>query len=666
MAKDNMPMTASLSRAMPPLAFGLRLWASVCLALLLAFWLQLDNPFWAGTSAAIVCQPSLGASLRKASFRLIGTVTGAVALVAMMSAFPQSRAGFILTLAAWCGLCGFAATVLQNFASYAAALAGYTAAIIAADAIGTPNAAFLLAVARASEICLGIVCAGVVLTLTGRGTARARAATTLATIAREIGLGIRATLFGAGGPLIESAPARRALIGRASALSALLDEAVGESPDLRVRSSTLQAAVDGLFQALSGWRMVATHLEAIAPAQAAVDAAPTCEALPPGPAMVMAAESSPAETRDRCRAAARALVALHVQTTGAALVAAGGADALLGLERALNGVALLIEPSLAEVRRGQAALRAPDLLPAMVNGIRSCLTVLVLALFWIVTAWPSGTTALLFGAIVVLLLSPRGESAISSALGFLGGTLFTASLAAVADFALLPNAEGFLHLALVLGLFLVPLAALSAGDRYKSFFIAAATNFVPLLAPANLPSYDTVSFYNSTVAIVAGVGGGVLLMAVLPQLSPPRRLTRLRNLTLRDLRRLATRRRPGTQHQWAALLYGRIAALPDCASPLERGEMVAALYVGEAMLRLRQLAARVGGAAMVQDVLRAMAQRRPDAAAAALRHFDAEVASRTEPHGQILRARAVILAMQEVLARHGRYFSAEGGSDAVL
>ena len=50
----------------PPLLFGLRLWASVCLALYVAFWLQLDNAYWAGTSAAIVCQPQLGASMRKA------------------------------------------------------------------------------------------------------------------------------------------------------------------------------------------------------------------------------------------------------------------------------------------------------------------------------------------------------------------------------------------------------------------------------------------------------------------------------------------------------------------------------------------------------------------------------------------------------------------------
>jgi Fusaric acid resistance protein family len=75
----------------PPLLFGLRLWASVCLALYVAFWLELDNAYWAGTSAAIVCQPHLGASLRKGWFRMIGTVVGAVAIVVLTACFPRLR-----------------------------------------------------------------------------------------------------------------------------------------------------------------------------------------------------------------------------------------------------------------------------------------------------------------------------------------------------------------------------------------------------------------------------------------------------------------------------------------------------------------------------------------------------------------------------------------------
>ena len=70
---------------MAALFYGVRLWAAVCLALFVAFWLELDDPYWAGATAAVVFQPVLGASLRKAWFRLIGTVMGAIAAVVLES-----------------------------------------------------------------------------------------------------------------------------------------------------------------------------------------------------------------------------------------------------------------------------------------------------------------------------------------------------------------------------------------------------------------------------------------------------------------------------------------------------------------------------------------------------------------------------------------------------
>src|SRR6516165_4413350 len=111
-------LTESLGAYGEPLLFGLRLWASVCLALFVAFRLQLDDPFWAGTSAAIVCQPQLGASLRKGWFRMIGTVLGATMIVVLTAFFPQDRIAYLGLLALWCSICAFGATVLRNFASY--------------------------------------------------------------------------------------------------------------------------------------------------------------------------------------------------------------------------------------------------------------------------------------------------------------------------------------------------------------------------------------------------------------------------------------------------------------------------------------------------------------------------------------------------------------------
>jgi uncharacterized membrane protein YccC len=68
---------------------------------------------------------------------MIGTVVGATAIVVLTACFPQDRIAFLGILALWGGISAFAATLLRNFASYSAALAGYTAAIIAADTLGT-------------------------------------------------------------------------------------------------------------------------------------------------------------------------------------------------------------------------------------------------------------------------------------------------------------------------------------------------------------------------------------------------------------------------------------------------------------------------------------------------------------------------------------------------
>src|SRR3954454_3959104 len=257
-------LTGALSAGGEPLLFSIRLCASVCLALFVAFWLQLDNPFWAGASAAIVCQPQLGASLRKGWFRIIGTVTGAAMIVILSALFPQDRIAFLGLLALWGGLCAFAATAFRNFSSYSASLAGYTAAIIAADNLGATGGAtsdvFLLAVTRASEICVGIACAGIVLAGTDLGGAQRRLAESFANLAAEImGRFIR-MLDPAEPQLPDTKAERREFARRVIALDPIIDQALGESSHMRYHSPNLQTAMYGLFGALDGWRGVAAHL----------------------------------------------------------------------------------------------------------------------------------------------------------------------------------------------------------------------------------------------------------------------------------------------------------------------------------------------------------------------------------------------------------------------
>jgi uncharacterized membrane protein YccC len=150
----------------------------------------------------LVCQPLLGASLRKGWFNMIGTLVGAVAIVVLTACFPQNRAGFLVGLALWGAACALVATLLRNFASYAAALAGFTAAIIAGDELGAiggaDGEAFALAITRVSEIWIGIACAGIVLAGTDLGGAPRRLAARFGALSVQIvsGLGSALTLPG--------------------------------------------------------------------------------------------------------------------------------------------------------------------------------------------------------------------------------------------------------------------------------------------------------------------------------------------------------------------------------------------------------------------------------------------------------------------------------------
>jgi uncharacterized membrane protein YccC len=651
----------------PPLTFGLRLWASVSLALYVAFWLQLDNAYWAGTSAALVCQPHLGASLRKAWFRMIGTIVGAIVIVVMTASFPQDRLLFLTSLALWGGVCAFAATLLRNFAAYAAALAGYTAAIIAGDQLGAVGGAngdaFMLAVIRVSEICIGIVSAGIVLTGTDLGTARRRLATMFAGLTAGIWASFTATLASAGPEFSDTQPIRRDFIRRVIALDPLIDETIGESSQIRYHSPVLQKAVDGLFTALAGWRAMANHLARLSADQGRPEASTIMQCiapeqpLPVDPARWMA---DPTGLHRICELTARRLMALPASTPSLRLLADKAAEALIGISQALNGLALLVRDPARRVRRrpGFVHLRVPDWLPALVNAGRAFVTIGAVALFWVVTGWPNGAGAITWTAITAILFATRADQAFAVAVGFTVGNGLAAVLAAIAAFAVLPGMETFAGFSIALGLFLVPAGALMAQPWKAALFTPMGANFVPLLAPANQMTYDPGQFYNSSLALVVGCAAGALAFRLLPPVSPAFRTRRLLALTLRDLRRLAMGR---IHNDWNGLVHGRLSAMPAEATPLQRAQLLAALSAGTEIMRLRHAACQFGLSACPDPAFAAVARGNSGIAITRLAQFDAVLAAHGSigPEGQItLRARGSILVLSEVLTQHAIYFDA--------
>ncbi|HDR9726477.1 TPA: FUSC family protein, partial [Burkholderia aenigmatica] len=145
---------------LPPgaLGFALRNTAASLLALYIAFRMNLDDPKWAASTVWIVAQGSRGMGLSKSQYRILGTAIGAAVALLLTGAFAQTPELFLPALAAWIGLCAGVATFLRNFRAYAAVLAGYTAAIIAMDAVSAPLHAFDIATARFLYVVVGILC----------------------------------------------------------------------------------------------------------------------------------------------------------------------------------------------------------------------------------------------------------------------------------------------------------------------------------------------------------------------------------------------------------------------------------------------------------------------------------------------------------------------------
>ena len=148
---------------------------------------------------------------------------------------------------------------------------------------------------------------------------------------------------------------------------------------------------------------------------------------------------------------------------------------------------------------------------------------------------------------------------------------------------------------------------------------------------------------------------------LLPPLSPALRVRRLLALTSRDLRRLAIAPVFPTPDDWDSRIYGRLMALPDQATPLQRAQLVAALSVGAEIIGLRQMATYLWTTAELDAALNDIGLGQSTKAIAKLRQFDDRLAATHETGtaaAVVLRGRGRVLIICEAIAEHGHYFDA--------
>ena len=578
-------------------AFALRNWLASMLALYIAFALQLDSPVWAWLTVWIVAQPTPGMVLSKSLYRVIGTIAGAALAIVLISLFAQTPELFVVALGLLVGGCTVASNILTNFRAYATVLAGYTAGIIASDAINAPDQVFFIAMARAAAILVGIACGILVNSLfaphRAEGVTRRRLADILKAAAHR-------AVFPWQGSQEDRLKVGIALIADAIAINTLIEYAAAESGIFRLQANNARSLLSHIFGLISARRSLDAHLRRCGwPKHEALQifhgiVIDLLNELPP-----QLDQGKVDEQLEAIGEIRRQLALLHPEdepepveeVISARLVIDRIDDFLEHLGHALNNWRDIVEERWQ--RQPTRVLNFHrDVRAAWINGLRAFAAICITGAFWIGSAWPHGPEALVFVAIMLSLFSsfPRPDR--------VGFAFFLASSPAVVlgllcKFLILPLSSGFEYLMVATSFFLIPLGLVMANPATTMAAVAFSFVFLNLADPANPMSYDLADSMNSGIAIEFGVLAGVMAYVLILPPNPHAARSYVTYRMRLGLGLLATNHPIPDFSHWETRMYDRVHRLHDPQNPsgwhtdewFEAG--LGALTLGNEILRLR-------------------------------------------------------------------------------
>ena len=510
--------------------------AKVLLAALLTLWLamrlELPQPSTATITVFIVMQPQSGQVFAKSFYRILGSLVGLTVMVALIAIFAQQRELFLLVSALWIGLCTVGAARYRDFRSYACVLAGYTATLIGLPATLHPEAAFMSAIWRVLEISLGILCSMVV-----SATLFPQTSTTAMRSALYQRFGAFAGFVLdnlGGGDRGQFEAANVAFASQAVGLEALRSVTRFEDPHMRLRSGRLSrlnnefmvltTRYHALHQLLS--RLRAQEADAVLRAlQPCLDELAQVLAPWRGQSVTdrdaerLAAQLESHRTRmmQRIRAG-RAQLLAELDDPAALLDYNTAGELLYRLADDLYNYALT-HASLAAHKHERENWKhgfspKANLVASLVAGGRTALMVLVFGLFWIETAWPSGSTFVLNAAAVAALVSAAPDPA-KMAMQMAVGTFFAAILGFSETFFVFPHLDGFALLAFALAPVFALGAFFSIKPKYAGYGLGLLVFFSFGAIPANLTVYDPGRMLNEYIALVLSQSLAAVVAAVI-------------------------------------------------------------------------------------------------------------------------------------------------------
>ncbi|WP_126283044.1 FUSC family protein [Burkholderia stagnalis] len=588
-------LLAGLRASLPALSpaaigFALRTTAASLIALYIAFRMNLDDPKWAAATVWIVAQGNRGMGLSKSQYRILGTAVGAAFALALTGAFAQAPELFLLALAAWIGLCAGVATFLRNFRAYAAVLAGYTAAIIAMDAVSAPLQAFDIATARFMYVVVGILCAATMETIFSPGAPLRDVRVRLARYLE------RAVAVGAGALRRESnGAAVHRLFVDALELNTAAEYAAAGAPPVRRAIGHLRGAALAVLTAHAAAQAVREHARRsgdtpeplLAEAAQVLDGVAASGEAGPGMASLRARVDDALRTEAAQPAGARASRLLTLDRLAALLA---------GFDDAFACKALIDRPDPPSSRVRYAYHR--DAVLAWHNGLRAFVAVLAAAAFWIFSAWPSGAGFVTVVGVVSALFSTR-PNAIGAAIGFLKGTACAALAGIVCNFILLPAVSDFVMLAYIVGVFMMGAGIAMRHPRTAAIGSSFAIFFWNFTSPSNTARIGDAAFLNGALATLLGIAFGALVFALVFPHDPRASRRRLHRAVRRDLAAIARAPRDWAASAWLSRTADRLGrefafagAVPQDVVERDLRDLLAAWTIGDSVLALAELAKR--------------------------------------------------------------------------
>jgi len=520
------------------------------LALGVAMKLELPMPRTAMTTVFVLMQPQSGMVLAKSLYRICGTVVGLLAMLVLIGLFGQTPELFLGATALWIGVCTAGAARNRNFRTYGFVLAGYTAALIGIPSWQHPDAAFLSAMTRVTEVTVGILCSGAVSALVFPQHLSAQLHRANQRGFMQFADDVRTVLGGRTERAFLEALNLR-VVDETVHSEAARSAAVFETPDTRLSNGRLTRlnaewmAASTRLHALSQ-RVARLHAGQPGPAAAAID----------GCLSELAARIDAARQRapDDAHVFAEALVA-SLEAFRAALpgradavrtrVDAARAPALQEFDTAIELLDRFVDSyvayartcvslaSAAHAREQWPARFEPRTNPlvAAVAGTRAMLLTLVLSLFWIATAWPSGALLVLNGGAICALVASSARPS-RTAFQMAIGTACASAIGLVVMFFVYPAIDGFPLLCVVLA---PPLALgcwLTTRPSLAGYGVGYCVYFCFLTGPDNVVAYDPTSFINDAIALVLSM----LMAALAFELFLPPTMRALRRHLVADLR----------------------------------------------------------------------------------------------------------------------------------